>query len=100
MLEPISIVMIVSVELKLLGPLFSIIWRIFTDNRLLFIMTNFISTHEVLRHLNSEVSVNAVAFRIFIFGLFVHFMIHVLSVIGFVTTPDYYLTDWVSMRAY
>lgn len=93
--------MIVSVELKLLGPLFSIIWRILTDNRLLFIMKKFISTHEVLNHhLNKDISVNKTIFWKFILGLLVHFMMHVLSVAGFFTTPDYYLSDWVGIKEF
>jgi len=33
-LEPISIVLIASIEFKLLGPLFSITWRFFYDKEL------------------------------------------------------------------
>lgn len=96
--EPISIVLLVSVELKLLGPLFSITWRFFFDNELSNMLEKFIDILDVLKQFNSEVILKTKIFWIFITGVLVHFMMYITSLMGYyMATPDYSALKWVSI---
>ncbi|KAL4121055.1 hypothetical protein QTP88_013639 [Uroleucon formosanum] len=94
-LEPISIVLIASVELKLLGPLISITWRIYFDNKLSNLLKSFMETLDLLKKFNNEVTLKMKIFCICIIGLIMHFMLYITSVIGFAMVPNYPLFDWV-----
>jgi len=95
-LEPISIVLIASVELKLLAPLISISWRIYFDNKLSNILEKSLNTLNVLKQYNSKVILKTKLFWICIAGFLAHFMLYILSVIGFLHMSDYPVFAWVS----
>lgn len=78
--EPISIVIISSVGIMLLGPIFSILWRLVFDNHLSKFLTKCWNTHEVLRNLNSETKIKFKSFWITVVTVVIHFVIHAIVV--------------------
>ncbi|KAF0774108.1 Uncharacterized protein FWK35_00000535 [Aphis craccivora] len=64
-MEPISIVLIMSVHLKLLGPVFSIAWRLYFDNEFSNMLKKCMDTLDVLKKCNSEVVLRAKMFWTF-----------------------------------
>lgn len=94
-MEPISIVLIISVELKLLGPLFSIAWRLYFDNEFSNMLKKCMNTLDVLKKCNSEVVLKAKIFWTCIVFILIHSMSCVAVVLGFSNTPDYSVLEWV-----
>jgi len=96
-MDPMSIVLIISVEFVTLGPLFSIIWRLYFDNELSNVLKTFADILDVLKKFQSEVILKTTIFWISIVILVMHFMVHVTSNLGFIIiNNDYSLFDWVS----
>jgi len=96
-LEPISIVLIASIELRLLGPLISITWRLYFDNELSNILKTFMGTLDELKNFNNYFVLKTELFWICMIGFVIHFLLYIISVIGFITiTPDYTIFAWVS----
>jgi len=94
-MEPISIVLIMSVHLKLLGPVFSIAWRLYFDNEFSNMLKKCMDTLDVLKKCNSEVVLRAKMFWTFMVFLLIHLMACVVVILGFSNTPDYSFFRWV-----
>lgn len=79
-----SIVMIVSMEMKICGQLITILWRIFHDHQMSMILTNLEIIYEQLMHLNVVKPMSKKKILILMFGVLIHFSAHLIRPIDII----------------
>lgn len=82
--EPMSIVMIMSMETKIFGQFVTILWRIFYDGRFSMILTNLEIINEQLIHLNAIRPLKKIKIFLLAFGVFIHFSAHMIRPIDII----------------
>jgi len=73
-----SIVMIISMEIKILGQFLTIFWRIFYDKRLSIMLINLEDTYEQLKHLKLITPLTKRSVLLLFIGVNFHFALHLI----------------------
>lgn len=98
LLEPMSIVMIMSMELKYFGQLISLMWRIFYENHLSKLLTKLEDIHEQLRTLHIFKPMKNNSVWLFGTGVFLHFAIHMIRPIDVIISVNNLSSmNWVNI---
>jgi len=84
-MEPISIVLIISMYLKLVGPIFSTIWKLYVDNFLSTILFKIEKLYDTLLHFNVTVNVKKKLVWLVAIGFFIDFMLYIIVVFMYLT---------------
>lgn len=101
-LDPMFIVLIVSLELRYFGPLISVMCRLFDDNTLSATLHTFENIHQTFIKLNISYSIKKKTLYTVIIGFAIDYAINIGLLIKYVTIdrPNLPLTDVVSTLVY
>lgn len=88
-IEPISIVLIVCMDVRFVAPMISVLWRFHVDKHLSRTLSKLENIYDALLNMNIVTSVNKQTLRIIIFGLSFDYFMYLVLYVKLLTVTKY-----------